>query len=113
MANYRMIACSVGDYEPTMSIESIEALDEFEQDYFIVKESDNLDSLRAEAVSIWKGWCEAEPDDAWDDYDDALRKELETYRQEEEETLLNLEVGHTSKNVCSTNDWIRIEEAND
>lgn len=106
-----MIACCVGDYEPAeMTIDKIRALDEFDQEYFIIEESDSLDDLRAEAVSIWKGWCEAEPDDAWDHYDEERRKELQTYRQEEEETLLNLEVGHTSKSVCSTNDWIRIEE---
>lgn len=112
MAKYRMIACCVGDYEAAeMTIDKIEALDEFDQEYFIIEESDSLDDLRAEAVSICNDWWNSQFEEADDLYDDERRKELEDYRRDEEKTLSKLEVGHTSKSVCSTNDWIRIEEA--
>lgn len=106
-----MIACCVGDYEPAeMTIDKIEALDEFDQEYFIIEEDDDVDALRAEAVQVCNDWWESQFEESGDLYDDERRKELEQHQRDEQKTLSKLEVGHTSTSVCTVNDWIRIEE---
>lgn len=109
--NYRMIACSVSEYDPDeITIEEISEMDEFDQDYFIIEESDSLDALRLIAVEICAEWWDAGMPNVVENCDGDVVINLLSQLIEKTEAISKIGVGEKVVDVCSKNDWLRIEE---
>lgn len=104
---YRVIACSVGDYSPDITLDEILLLDENEQGYFEIFECESLEEANRLAIDELRQWCQADIDLA-DDVKDEAMKEIFELRNKEIQNLKNIGIG---KVVSSgSTDWVRIEE---
>lgn len=111
MSNYRMIACSVGDYDPAeMTIEKIEALDESDQGYFTIEEGDFFNALKVNAVEICAEWWESQLGAIEENSDKDKLMELMGILLQKTISLSQMKLGDTVTGVCSMNDWIKIEK---
>jgi hypothetical protein len=101
---YRVIACSVGDYDSDISLDEILALDEFDQDYFLIHAFDEFSEAKEYAARVCGEWLEA-------DMNEADGFQLETYIGRIADVMAAV-ARFDDKEILSTGstDWIRIEE---
>lgn len=119
MSKYRMVACSVDDFGP-IPTNKIATLDEDEQEYFYIVESDSLDELRKEAVDHCGEWFVSAAEslietlgDEGEDTEYWRKRTLELLWQAPPElaAIAIMSAGDERVGVTSPGDWVRIEEA--
>jgi len=107
MADYRLIGCSVGDYDSNLSFGEIVALDENDRGYFFIHESDSLNELRLAAIRHCREWWESDLELA----DEVAFIGITNLMVQKIDELADLTSGSVVPSVASTNDWVRIERA--
>ena len=115
---YRLITCSVDDFGP-IPTEQISTLDEQEQEYFYIVESDSLDELRREAVDHCGEWFVSSAETLIETLGEE-GQDTEYWRKRVLEFLWHappelaaiaiMNVGDQRVGVTSPGDWVRIEE---
>ena len=122
---YRLIACAIDDYDSSLTVKQIAALDDDERDCFEIKEGESLEGLRRDAVE-WTGeWfasvieCLVEDlpyiaiKDGVDEANKWAERAMEIVRGEPEvlAAISQLQAGEKFVGVTGAGDWVRIEEA--
>jgi hypothetical protein len=110
---YRVIACSVGDYGPDMTLDEILLLDEFDQDYFRIEQAETIEQARGIAARQFAEWFAADIDLLIGDNDN-LNFKLEMM-PDAMAAVAKISEGEAistygNPRMSSSSDWVRIEE---